>query len=108
VKILFDHSAPAPLRRWLRGHEVVLAVTLGWQKLRNGVLLDLAERADFDVLVTCDKSIPYQQNFSDRKISVVVLSSNRWSRLRPVAARIATRIDFAQRGQVSRIDITEL
>ena len=85
-----------------------LAVRLGWQRLKNGMLLDAAERAGFEVLVTCDQNIPYQQNFTDRKLSVIVLSTNDWPTLRPVAARIATIVDFMQRGQVSRIDITKL
>jgi hypothetical protein len=108
VKILFDANTPVPLRRWLRGHEVALCVTLGWERLKNGLLLDAAERAGFEVLVTCDQSIPYQQNFIDRKLAVIVLSTNDWPTLRPVAAKIASVVDFMQRGQVNRVDITEL
>lgn len=108
MKILFDANTPSPLARFLRGHEVILATKIGWERLKNGALLDAAEQMGCDVLVTCDQNIPYQQNFTDRKISVVVLSTNRWTRLRPLAARIATRIDFAQPGQVTRIDITKL
>ena len=108
MKVLFDANTPAPLAGSLRGHEVSLAVRLGWQRLKNGMLLDAAERAGFEVLVTCDQNIPYQQNFTDRKLSVIVLSTNDWPTLRPVAARIATIVDFMQRGQVSRIDITKL
>ena len=87
---------------------MTLSVALGWQSLKNGALLNAAERDGFDLLVTCDQNIPYQQNFKDRKLSVVVLSTNKWPRLRPVAARIATVVDFMQLGQVSRIDITKL
>jgi hypothetical protein len=76
--------------------------------LENGDLLDAAEQAAFEVLVTCDKNIPYQQNFTNRKIPVVILSTNRWTHLRAVAAKVATRIDFSQPGQVNRIDITTL
>jgi hypothetical protein len=108
LKILFDVNTPLPLARYLRGHEVTSAIKLNWHALRNGVLLDAAENARFDLLLTCDQSIPYQQNFADRKIAVVILSSNRWRRLRPVAARIASAVDFAQRGQVIRLDITTL
>jgi hypothetical protein len=108
VKILFDTSAPRPLAKFLRGHQVLRTRDLGWQCLQNGNLLSAAEEADFDVLITCDQSIPYQQNFRDRKISVVVLSTTDWRILRPVAARIATLIEFVQRGQVTRIDVTRL
>jgi len=108
VKILFDVNAPAPLARWLKGHEVILAINLGWQTLKNGKLLDAAETAEFDVLVTCDQSIPYQQNFTSRKLAVVVLSTNQWPLIRPVAAKIATAVDFVQRGQICRVDINNL
>jgi len=63
VKILFDANTPAPLARFLRGHEVVRADELGWQGLENGALLAAAEEAGFDVLLTCDQNVPYQQNF---------------------------------------------
>jgi hypothetical protein len=108
VKILFDTNTPVPLARWLRGHEVVRTGNLGWQSLENGVLLSAAEDSGFDVLVTCDQNVPLQQNLIDRKIALVVLSTNHWPTMRPLAARIATKIDFAQRGQVLRIDVAAL
>jgi hypothetical protein len=54
VKILFDANTPAPLARFLRGHEVVRADELGWQGLENGGLLEAAEQEGFDLLLTCD------------------------------------------------------
>ena len=81
---------------------------LGWQSLENGALLQEAEQAGFDVLVTCDQNVGYQQNFTDRKLAVVILSTNHWPSLRPQSARIATAIDFVQRGQVVRIEISTL
>jgi hypothetical protein len=107
VKILFDINTPAPLARWLRGHEVKFGVDLGWKGLENGKLLDAAEESGFDLMITCDQNIPYQQNFTGRKIAVVVLSSNRWPLIRPAAARIATLVDFVQCGQVTRIQVQE-
>ncbi len=108
MKVLLDANTPLPLARHLRKHQVTSAERLGWHRLQNGALLDAAEQAGFEVLVTCDQNIRYQQDFSDRKLAIVVLSTNRWSRLRPVAARIATAVDFVQRGQVIRVDITQL
>ncbi len=87
---------------------MVQAEDLGWHALENGKLLTAAEQAGFDVLVTCDQNIRHQQNFSERKIALVVLSSNHWPTLRPVAGRIATAVDFAQRGQVIFVDIGRL
>ena len=108
MKILFDVNTPATLARSLRGHQVTRAGQLGWQRLENGILLDAAEKAGFDVLVTCDQNLRYQQNFTDRKVSVVILSTNHWPTMRPVAARIASVVDFMQRGQVTRVDVAAL
>ena len=105
MKILFDTNVPALLIRFLRGHQVVRTGELGWQRLENGALLDAAEGAGFEVLVTCDQNVPHQQNLTERKIALVILSTNHWPTLRRVAPRIATKIDFAQRGQVVRIDV---
>jgi hypothetical protein len=76
VKILFDANMPAPLAGFLCGHDVTRADELGWQGLENGALLDAAEEAGFEVLLTCDQNVPYQQNFTGRKLSLLVLSSN--------------------------------
>lgn len=81
---------------------------MGWQSLEDGVLLYVAEHDGFQVLITCDQSIPRQQNFKDRKIAVLILSTNRWPLLRPVAPKIANMVDFLQRGQVRRIDVRAL
>jgi PIN like domain len=108
VKILFDANTPAPLARFLRGHEVVRADELSWQGLENGALLDAAEQAGFDLLLTCDQSVRYQQNFTSRKLALVILTSNHWPTLRGIAARIATVVDFVQTGQIVRIDVTTL
>jgi hypothetical protein len=54
--ILFDHSTPAPLRYALKAHVVVEAVERGWEKLANGALLNAAEAAGFELLVTADTS----------------------------------------------------
>jgi hypothetical protein len=108
LKILFDANTPAPLAQFLRGHEVIRADELDWQGLENGALLDAAEQAGFDLLLTCDQNVRYQQNLTDRKLALVVLSSNHWPTLRGVAARIATAIDFVQTGQIVRVDVAKL
>ena len=79
-----------------------------WQGLENGALLDAAEQGGFDLLLTCDQNVRYQQNFTGRKLAMLVLSSNHWPTLRPVAAKIATAVDFVQTGQIVRVDIATL
>ena len=66
--ILLDHSVPAPLRYALKGHVVVEAVERGWERLANGALLDAAEGAGFELFVTADKNLRYQQNLARRRI----------------------------------------
>jgi hypothetical protein len=82
VRILFDQGTPAPLRRHLAGHDVVTAYELGWSTLTNGALLDRAERSGFDVLITTDSNLRYQQNLDNRRIAIVVLSTTSWPRIR--------------------------
>jgi hypothetical protein len=108
VKILFDANTPAPLARFLRGHEVIRADELGWQGLDNGALLDAAEQAGFDLLLTCDQNVRYQQNLTTRRLALLILSSNHWPTLRRVAARIATAVDFVQTGQIVKVDVAML
>jgi hypothetical protein len=87
---------------------VVRADELRMPGLENGVLLDVAENDGFDLLLTCDQNVRYQQNFTSRKLALVVLSSNHWPTLRRVAARIASAVDFVQTGQIVNVDITML
>ena len=108
MKILFDANTPAPLARFLQRHEVVRADELGWQGLDNGAWLDAAEQAGFDLLLTCDQNVRYQQNLTVRKLALVILSSNHWPTLRRIALRIATAVDFVQTGQIVKIDVGNL
>jgi hypothetical protein len=82
VLVLFDHSVPAPLRYALKDHVVVEAVERGWEALGNGALLDAAEAAGFEVFITADKNIRFQQNLTARKIAIVVLGNAQWPVLR--------------------------
>ena len=58
--------------------------------------------------LTCDRNVRYQQNFTGRKLALVVLSSNHWPTLRRVAARIASAVDFVQTGQIVQVDVATL
>jgi hypothetical protein len=76
MRILFDHGTPAPLRASLVGHSVTRTQDLGWDRFNNGELLTAAEHAGFDLLLTTDKNIRYQQNLTERKIAIVVLGNS--------------------------------
>ena len=80
--ILFDHVTPRGIARFLADHTVTKAKDRGWDTLTNGDLLAEAERAGFDVLLTADKNMRYQQNLKGRSIALVVLSTPQWPAVR--------------------------
>ena len=93
MRILFDQGTPAPLRGHLAGHRVETAFERGWSALGNGALLDRAEAEGFELLVTTDRSLPHQQNFAGRRLSVLILSTTSWPRIQARASDIAAAID---------------
>jgi hypothetical protein len=78
MRILFDHGTPSGIIRSLAGHEVTEAIERGRDRISNGELLTKAEAAGFELLLTTDKRIRYQQNLKGRKIAVVVLGNSAW------------------------------
>src|ERR1039457_1086019 len=103
--ILLDHSTPAPLRYALKGHVVVETFERGWERLANGALLDAAEAAGFELFVTADKNIRYQQNLTGRKISIVVLGNAQWPVLRRYVDRVVTAVSAATPGSYTEVDV---
>jgi hypothetical protein len=103
--ILFDHSTPAPLSHALKSHVVVEAIERGWNRLANGALLDAAEAAGFELLVTADKNMYYQQNLTGRKISIIVLGNAQWPILRRYVDRVVTAANAATPGSYTEIEI---
>ncbi|GAB4160110.1 MAG: hypothetical protein Fur0021_31720 [Candidatus Promineifilaceae bacterium] len=81
MKILFDQGTPAPLRRYLTGHIVATAYEQGWANLSNGELLKAAEEAGYQLFITTDQNLRYQQNLSERLLAIVVLLSTSWPRI---------------------------
>lgn len=105
MRILFDQGTPVPLRSYLLGHSVVTAYEKGWATLRNGELLDAAEAEGFEVFVTTDQNLRYQQNLSTRKLAVVVLSTTSWPRIRKGTDLIESTVNSAIAGQVSFVQV---
>lgn len=104
--ILFDHGAPKSLARALTGHTVITAYASGWDTLSNGALLNAAENAAVDLLLTTDGSIRYQQNLVGRRIALVVLTgATKWTRVRLHLERIAAAVNAATPGSYTEIDI---
>ena len=69
MRVLFDQGTPAPLRGHLK-HDVATVLDLGWSTLSNGEVLGRAEAAGFDVLVTTDQNLKYQQNLPRRRVAI--------------------------------------
>lgn len=103
--ILLDQGTPVPIRSYLEGHIVRTAAQQSWDTLKNGDLLSAAEQAGFDVLVTTDRNMRYQQNLSKRKIAVLILSRQQWPELRPHVARVAEAIGKASPGAWIEVEI---
>lgn len=103
--VLLDNNAPPGIARALFGHTVIEARERGWATLKNGELLNNAEQAGFDVVVTADKNIRYQQNLGTRKIALVVLTQLRWGLVRQRLAEIAAAVDAATHGSFAEVEI---
>ena len=73
--------------------------------MSNGALLAAAEAAGFDVLVTTDQNIRYQQNLAGRKIAIVVLGKGRWRLIRPMMTQVAAAVNPAYSGSYTEVDI---
>jgi hypothetical protein len=91
--------------RSLNAHTVVEARARGWHLFKNGDLLQAAEGAAFDVIVTSDKSIKYQQNLTGRRIALVVLSQGRWRLVRQRLEAIAAAVDAATPGSYIEVEL---
>jgi hypothetical protein len=103
--IIFDQATPVPIRPHLEGHTVRTAAQQGWDKLKNGDLLTAAETAGFDILLTTDKNMRYQQNLAARKIAIVVLGQQQWPQLRPHIQRVVEAVNAATPGSFTEVEI---
>jgi hypothetical protein len=95
VRVFLDNSVPEGVRRYLKRHQVLTAANQRWERLENGDLINAVESAGFDVLVTADQNIEYQQNLTRRKISLVVLGSNNWPIVRSHISEVVAFIEAA-------------
>ncbi|HET6843190.1 MAG TPA: hypothetical protein VFK06_16170 [Candidatus Angelobacter sp.] len=104
--VLFDNGTPRTLARYLIDHHMVTeARARGWEQLGNGELLKQAESAGFEVLVTTDKNLRYQQNLEGRRIALVVLGQGRWSLIRHSVPQIVAAVNLATPGSFTEVEI---
>jgi hypothetical protein len=105
MKILFDQGTPVPLRRHLHPHTVDTAAELGWSDLQNGDLLSKAEDGRYDLMVTTDQNLQYQQNLSDRSIGIIVLKTTSWPRIKTKVDEVSRAVNDLPAGGYAEIVI---
>ena len=105
MKILFDQGTPAPLRRHLPDHGIDTAYERGWSDLSNGELLDTAEKDGYEVFITTDQNLKYQQKLTDRHLAIVVLLSTSWPRIRQRVEEIRTVVEGTRHGDYIEVTI---
>ena len=104
MHILLDECLPRKLKRALLGHHVATVPEQGWASIKNGALLRLAEPL-FDVFITADQNLQYQQNLQSAQLGIVVLvaSNTRLETLLPLIPNVQTTLQTIQPGDVVRI-----
>ena len=105
MRVLFDQATSVPIRPFLKGHAVSTAAREGWDKLQNGDLLNAAEAAGFEVFLTTDKNIRYQQNLTHRKIAIVLVRKQQWPDLEPHVQLVVAAVNAAAPGSYVEVEI---
>ena len=104
MRVLFDQGTPVPLRHFLSSHTVTTVYEKGWSRTRNGDLLRLADQEMFEVFLTTDQRLKYQQNLTNRQIAIVVLPTTSWPVIQKSTAKIAEVLDSIAPGDFIEID----
>ena len=104
MRVIFDENVPAPLRRYLPGHQVTTVQEQGWTGISNGDLVNRGEE-QFDVLLLADKNLRYQQNLRSRRIALIELPTNRWPLVEKIASRIAQAVEQAAPNSYTIIEL---
>ena len=104
MKVLVDECVPLKLVRLLTGHTFATAQQKGWGGFQNGRLLALAE-PEFDLFLTSDRNLQYQQNLKGRKIAILLLSTNHWPTLKKQAPLVQVVLDKIRPNKFVRVEI---
>jgi hypothetical protein len=105
LRILFDQGTPAPLRQVLTGHTVATTFEMGWSDLGNGDLLRAAE-GRFDVFITTDQNLQYQQNLEVRQLAILVLPTTSWPAIKNHFGNILNALDGVRSGAYQEISFS--
>ena len=106
MKILLDECVPSPLRKLLAGHECHTAQEMGWKSIKNGELLALAEDK-FDLFITSDQGLAYQENLRGRRIAILELSTNKLRSIEAAAAQVRDAVEKISRAEFRRLEIPQ-
>ena len=104
MKILLDECVPWPMHKLLPAHVCTTAQQRGWGGLKNGDLLRQAE-GEFDLFITSDQNIRYQQNLAGRRIPILEISTNSIRRIRAAEALVQSAIAALKPGEFRRLEI---
>ena len=104
MQVLFDQGTPVPLRRYLAPHSVTTVFEKGWSTMQNGELLRTAEGEEFDVLVTTDQNLKYQQNLKEHRIAIVGLLTTSWPRIERKVNHVIAAIDSVKPGDYIEVE----
>lgn len=103
MKILIDESLPRYLKRVLADHDAKTVQEMDWAGVKNGELLKLAED-DFEVFLTADKNIRYQQNLKDCKLVIIEFPSNKLSVVKRLESDLKTTLEQITTGAYVALD----
>ena len=104
MKVLLDENLPHLLRNNLGDHDVFTVRYKGWAGLKNGELLEAAEYDGFEVFITGDQTLSYEQNLTGRRVAIVVLSSIDWHIIKDNLPPILAALDNAVPGSVQEVE----
>jgi hypothetical protein len=104
MKILLDECVPWPMHKLLDDHHCMTAQQRGWGGIRNGELIKAAQ-SEFDLFITCDQNIRYQQNLAGRQIAILELSTNKLREILAAGALIQSAIGIIRAGEFRKLEI---
>jgi hypothetical protein len=107
MRVLFDQATPVPIRPFLAGHTVSTAAREGWDRLKTVRCSTLPKPQGFEVLVTTDKNMRYQQNLAGRQIAIIVLGKQQWPELRSHVQLVVAAVNAATPGAYVEVEIPE-
>ncbi len=105
MRILFDQGTPVPLKKYLSDHQVSTVYELGWSTMKNGDLLREAERNGFEIFITTDKNIRFQQSLSDKNLAVLVLPFASWPKLQKHISLITESVSSLKSGDIVELTL---